>query len=237
MKTNILFGLSILMAGSLLAAEPTPKDAVAAAPKDTVAAAAKKLGDATNYAWKSVVVVPDDAQFKPGPTEGKTEKDGFTSFSMSFFDNKMEVIGKGDGRTVKDQDGIWQSVADLDKDEGPGRFLAMIARNLKTPAKEAAELAGFTKDLKLEGDLYSSDLTEEGAKTLQSFGSASVSNAKGSVKFWLKDGALVKYEFKLKGTIKFNDNEFPNERTTTVEIKEVTTTKVEVPEPAKKKLS
>jgi hypothetical protein len=91
--------------------------------------------------------------------------------------------------------------------------------------------------------VYTSDLTEEGAKTLQTFrpsgsdGGPSVSDAKGSVKFWLKDGALIKYEFKLKGLIKFGDNEFPNDRTTTVEIKDVGTTKVEVPEGAKKKLS
>ena len=56
------------------------------------------------------------------------------------------------------------------------------------------------------------------------------------MKFWLKDGSLTKYEFKVKGKMKFGDNEFPNERTTTVEIKDLNGTKVEVPEPAKKKL-
>ncbi len=64
-----------------------------------------------------------------------------------------------------------------------------------------------------------------------------VSDAKGSVKFWVKDGALTKYEFKLKGSIKFGDNDFPVDRTATVEIKDVGTTKVEVPDAAKKKLS
>ena len=39
------------------------------------------------------------------------------------------------------------------------------------------------------------------------------------------------------GTISFNGNDFENDRTTTVEIKEVGSTKVEVPEEAKKKLS
>jgi len=234
MKKHVLLGLSVLLASSLFAAEPTPKEAVTTA--------AKKLGEKANYAWKSVPVVPEDAQFKPGPTEGKTEKDGFTSFAMSFFDNKIQVAAKGDLRAITDQDGNWKSVAELDKEEGPARFLAMMARGLKIPEKEAVELASFAKDLKLEGDLYSSDLTEEGAKTLQLFGprggdgGPTVSNAKGSVKFWLKEGMLIKYEFKLSGTIKFNDNDFPNNRTTTVEIKDVGTTKVEVPESAKKKL-
>lgn len=152
MKTNILAGLSVLIAGSVLAAETTPKDAVLAA--------AKKLGESANYAWKAVVVVPDDAPFKPGPTDGKTEKEGLTHFSMTFFDNKFQVVVKGDQRALTDQEGNWKSVAEAEKEEGPGRFGAMIARNLKTPAKEAAELAGYAKELKKEGDVYSSDLTE-----------------------------------------------------------------------------
>ena len=61
-------------------------------------------------------------------------------------------------------------------------------------------------------------------------------NLKGSVKFWVKNGALIKYEFHLQGKIDFNGNEFPNDRTTTVEIKEVGATKVEVPEAARKKI-
>jgi hypothetical protein len=141
MKTNILAGLLVLVAGSLLAAESTPKD--------TVAAAAKRLGASTNYAWKTVVVVPEDAPFKPGPTEGKTEKDGFTCFSMTFFENKFQVVAKGDQRALTDQEGNWKSLAEVDKEEGPARFGGMIARNLKTPAKEATDLAAFAKELKL----------------------------------------------------------------------------------------
>jgi hypothetical protein len=235
MKTNILAGLLVLVAGSLLAAESTPKEAVTAA--------AKKLAQSTNYAWKAVVVVPEDAPFKPGPTEGMTEKDGFTCFTMTIFDNKFQVIAKGEQRALTDQEGNWKSLAEVDKEEGPARFGGMIARNLKAPAKEAADIAAFVKELKLDGGVYAGELTEEGAKSLQTFrmsggdGGPSVSDAKGSAKFWLKDGALIKYEFKLKGLIKFGDNEFPNERTTTVEIKDVGTTKVNVPEAAKKKLS
>jgi len=235
MNTNLLIGTAALLAGSLFAADATPKD--------DVASAVKKLGSQTNYAWRTTVVVPDDAPFKPGPTEGKTEKDGLAYVTMSFGDNQMQAVVKGDKGAATNQEGAWQSLAELEKEEGPGRFLAMILRNLKTPAKETAELAGFAKDLKKEGDVYSSELTEEGAKVLQTFGprggdgGPAVSNAKGSVKFWLREGALVKYEFKLKGTISWNGNDFPNDRTTTVEIKDVGSTKIQLPEEAKKKLS
>jgi len=63
------------------------------------------------------------------------------------------------------------------------------------------------------------------------------SNAKGSVKFWVKDGVLAKYQFKVQGTMSFNGNDVDIDRTTTVEIKDVGSTTVEVPEAAKKKLS
>jgi hypothetical protein len=234
MKKDILFSLTALAVSSLLAADSTPKD--------DITTAAKKLGETLNYSWRTTIVVPDDAQFKPGPTDGKTDKEGLTWVSMSFFDNKMQAVVKGNKGALTGQDGSWQSLEELEKEEGPGRFGAMIVRNVKTPAKEAAQLAASAKELKKEDNLYSGNLTEEGAATLQKFGPGgsegpTVSDAKGSVKFWLKDGALTKYEFKLKGTIKFNGNEFPNDRTTTVEIKEVGTSKVEVPEEARKKIS
>jgi hypothetical protein len=122
--------------------------------------------------------------------------------------------------------------------------MGMMARNFKAPAAQAAELAAGAKDLKKEGDAYVSDLTEDVAKGLLSLrGRAgggegpTVSGAKGSVKFWIKDAALSKYEFKVQGKVTFNENERDVDRTTTVEIKDVGTTKVEVPEEARKKLS
>jgi hypothetical protein len=233
MKKSILFGLAALMASSLMAADSTPKEAVTAA--------AKKLGAQTNYAWTATVVVPDDAPFKPGPTQGKTEKDGFVVLSLSFFDNQIQAVLKGKKAAATTEDGSWKTSEELEQQEGPGRFMGVFLRGAKRPADEAAELASFAKDLKKDGDAYISDLTEEGAKALQTFkmpggDSMSVNEAKGSAKFWVKDGVLTKYEFKLKGKMKFGDNEFPNDRTTTVEIKDVNNTKVEVPEAARKKL-
>ena len=55
------------------------------------------------------------------------------------------------------------------------------------------------------------------------------------MKFWAKEGVLSKYEFKLQGKMSFNGNDTDVDRTTTVEIKDVGTTKVTVPEEAKKK--
>jgi hypothetical protein len=237
MKKVILFtSATVAITASLMAADSSSKD--------DVTAAAKKLGDAANYSWHTTVTVPEGARFRPGPTDGKTEKDGYTHVTMRFGDNTTEAVLKGEKAAATNPEGEWQSLSDLDNAEGPARFLGAMLRNFKAPSAQAIELASSSKELKKDGDAYSGDLTEEGAKKLLTFrprrggGDApSVKDAKGSVKFWVKDGALSKYEFNVKGTVDFNGNEIEQDRTTTVEIKDVGTTKIEVPDAAKKKLS
>lgn len=68
MKKTILLGLTVLAAGAVLAADFNPKG--------DVTGAATALGGEANYSWHTTVEVPPDAQFKPGPTDGKTEKGG-----------------------------------------------------------------------------------------------------------------------------------------------------------------
>ena len=56
------------------------------------------------------------------------------------------------------------------------------------------------------------------------------------MKFWVKDGVLSKYEVKVQGKVSFNGNDRDVDRTTTVQIKDVGTTKIQVSDAAKKKL-
>lgn len=217
--------------------------AAGSSPKEDITSAAKALVEKANYSWRMTTVVPESGPFRPGPWDGKIEKDGLTHVTLSFGENTSQFVLKGDKAAASSPDGNWQSLTEMENGEGPGRFFGMLIRNFKAPAAQAAQLASYAKELKKDGELYSSDLTEEGAKVLltwrpQSGGDGpKVSGAQGSVKFWLKDGALTKYEFKLKGTVSFNGNDFENDRTTTVEIKDVGTTKMNIPEEAKKKLS
>lgn len=234
MKRNLFIGVAFL-ASSLLAADSSPKD--------DVTNALKKLSEKSNYSWKTTVAVPEGSQFRPGPTEGKTEKDGFTHVTMSMFDNTVQFVIKGEKGAFTGQDGAWQSAAEAEGSEGPGRFMAMLVRNYRAPAVEASELASFAKQLAKDGDAYASDLTEDGAKAFLTFRrrgatgeGPTVSNAKGSVKFWLKDGVLAKYEYKVKGTVNWGGTDRESDRTTTVEIKDVDSTKISVPDEAKKKL-
>ena len=233
MKKNTMLCAAALLAVSLNAADSSPKD--------EVTAAAKKLGEKPNYSWKATVVVPEGGQFRPGPTEGKTEKDGFTHVTITFGDNTTQAVLKGENAAVTDPEGGWQSLKDLDNAEGSRRFLGFFVRSIKTPAVQAAELVDGAKNLKKDGEAYSSELTEEGVKALLTFrrggDGPTISNAKGTVKFWVKDGVLAKFEFKVAGKVSFNGNDREIDRATTIEIKEIGTTKVNVPDAAKKKLS
>src|SRR3954468_1662520 len=160
MKKSILLSAITIMAGTLFAAD-----------SGDAKAAAKKLADQSNYSWKTTVVVPEGSRFRPGPTEGKTEKEGYTWLSMSFGDNSTEAIIKGEKGAAK-LEGEWRSLAEMADDggqPGPGTFMARMLRSYRTPGIEAEDLAGKTKELKKEGDAFSGDLTEDGAKELLRF--------------------------------------------------------------------
>jgi hypothetical protein len=128
-------------------------------------------------------------------------------------------------------------------DPGPATFIARRMQNFKGPVAQAEDLTGKVQELKKDGDTYAGDLTEEAAKSQLMFGGRAgggngpeISGAKGSVKFWVKDGLLSKCEIKVKGSVSFNGNDRQVDRTTTIEIKDIGSTKIEVPAEAKKKL-
>jgi len=215
----------------------------AADAKDEVIKASKKLAEKPNYSWRTTVAVPENARYKPGPVEGKTEKGGVTHLLMSFGDNSVDAVLKGDKGAIKTQDGDWRSLQDVEGEDGPRRFMAGLLRNFKTPVDVAEELANQSKSLKKEGDALEGELTEEGAKAMLSWrrgkgsGGPEISNAKGNVKFWIKEGELSKFEFQVTGSMNFNGNDVDVDRTTTVEIKDVGSTKIVIPEGAQKALS
>jgi hypothetical protein len=231
MKRNLLIGTLALLAGSLLAEDP----------KEAVTNAAKKLGQADNYSWKQTIENAGGGGFGAGPSEGKTQKGGYTWLSMTMRDNTIEAVKKGDKGAIKGENG-WRSLAEASEgDRGPGTFMARRIQNFKAPAAQAEELAGKVKELKQDGEVVGGELTEDGAKSLLMFGGRGggngpeISGAKGSVKFWIKDGMLAKYQSKVKGSISFNGNDRDVDRTTTIEIKDVGSTKLDVPQEAQKK--
>ena len=232
MKRQLLFSVSLLAAGALFAADSTPKD--------DILQAAKKLGQ-DSYSWQASM----EAGNFNGETKGKIDKAGMVQLTMTFGDNTVEAFLQNGKGAVKPQDQDWQSLADLTGGSEPGRmrFLARRLQNYKAPAAELADLAEKSKEIKSAGDALAADLTEAGAKDLLTFSgrrganAPEPKNAKGNIKVWLKDGMPVKYQVHVEGTINFNGEDRDMDRTTTVEIKNVGATTIEVPEAAKKKLS
>jgi hypothetical protein len=235
MKYVTVFGLATLAAVSLLGAESDPGEAVKSA--------AAKLAQQANYSWKATTELGTFTN----SSEGQAQKDGLVGLTLRFGDNTTQAFVKNGKGAVKAGDQDWQSLAELAKaagtEPGPRQFMLRRLQNYKAPAAEAGDLAGKAKEIKKDGEVYAGDLTEAGAKDLLSFGgrrganAPEPKNAKGSVKFWVKDGLLAKFELKLQGTINFNGEDRDIDRTTTVEIRDVGTTKLEVPEAAQKKLS
>ena len=241
----------ILMAGSLLAAD-----------KDDLSAAIAKLAAADNYSWKSTATnIPppgapaDGGQrrgrggFGAGNVDGKAQKDGLIYVSMPGRGGAVtEGFVKGAKGAIKAGDEGWTSLADATADDGGGgfnmaRFAAMGVQNTKSPADAAKDLLAKTKSISLKDGAYVGDLTEDAVKTLMSFGGRGgdngpeISGAKGSVKFWVKDGMLIKYETTAQGTMSFGGNDMERNTVTTIEIKDVGATKLDVPDDAKKKMS
>ena len=235
MKKKLVFAVLGLFCASVLTAADS--DA-----RSEVKGAAKKLGDKSNYSWTSTPKIEGGAggNFRPGPTEGQTDG-GIVYIKSTFGDRTMESAAKGEKVIFKGEDG-WE-VPDADA-QGPGSFVARRMRNFKAPAAEAADLADKAKSLKSAEGAISGDLTEEGAKAYLTFGrrpnpdAPGPKDAKGSVKFWIKDGALTKYEYNVSGKVTNRDgDEVAVSRTTTVEIKDVGKTKLGLSDELKKKLS
>ncbi len=233
MNRNITMTIALLAAGAALAAEPAPTNQVA----DAIA----KLKAATNYAWTSTLKIAN-SDFNIGPVKGQADKEGFAKMSQDFNDNTTEVVLKGDKVAFKGDNG-WELIGE----GGDMRsfFAAGLARN-GAAAQEAAIVLKSVKEVKaLDGGALGGDFTSEGATDLMTFGPRRTGgenafpapkNAKGSVKFWLKDGMLAKYETHLVGTVTFGDNENEMDQTRTVEIQDVGTTKMDIPADAKTKL-
>ena len=239
--------------GMVLALALTAGAAARAADVDDAQAAGKKVADAPSYSWSSAV---QGGRGNQTPVEYKAEKDGYSTFTYAGFQggDPTDIVMKGDKGVAKMADG-WKSMAELQKaaDDAGGFSTEMMVlsriSSFTTPAAQAKGLLEKAKNIKKEGDTFSGDLAEASAKDLMTFRfpgrggpgggdvpTMTITNAKGTIKVTTKDGAMNKLEIHLTGTRTFNDQENPVDQTTTITIKDVGSTKVTVPDEAKKKM-
>jgi hypothetical protein len=249
MKRNLFFLTAALVAsGSLYAA-----------PKDDVAAAIKKLADSASYSWTSTPTNLAAAGGgggggrggRGGPASGKYSKtDGLALITRAGRGGAMtDTVVKGTKSVTKNADsGAWETPEERAAGfGGDASTFATLARTQNMlPTEEAQQLLAAVSELKAADGAFAGDLSKEAATTRLAAGRGRggggeapppPTDVKGSVKFWVKDGVLAKYEFNVQGkTTNFQGDPVDVNRTTTVEIKDVGATKVEVAEDAKKKL-
>lgn len=237
-----LLGAILLLATSLRAVG-------ADSTKDQLVKAAKALASQPGYSWDTEVKVPEGTRFRPGSSAGKVGRDGTVLVSTSRGNSKTEAVIQGEKAAVTNREGKWQSLAEVERAPGFGRFTAAMVRGIKKPAEEALQMIDGLEEISKEGDAYVGKLSEESAKELAAssggFGrrggrggrrGSNVVFAKASVKFWVKDGILTKFEQSLDSSLDFNGSEVVIERTTTTTIKDIGTTKVKIPAEALAKL-
>jgi hypothetical protein len=231
MKSTLLLVTAAFWVNYLIAAEP----------RQALLTAAKNLADKPNFSWKLTVEGPTE---RTGTIDGKAEKDGPIFLSLARGDQGFDGVLKGGKGAIKTEEG-WKSLTEVAQESGrsgPAQFVAQLLQNFKTPPDEVADVASKTKELAFADGVYTGTLTEEAAKELLMYrtrpgpNGPQLSSVQGSAKFWLKDGVLSKYEFTLRGTVSSNGNERELNRTQITEIKDIGTTKVNIPEEAAKKL-
>jgi hypothetical protein len=219
---------------------------IAADNKSDIEGAAKKLAEKANYSWTQKTETSGPAE---GERQGKTEG-GYSVLNFSARDTEYQAVFKGDKGVVKTGEG-WQTLESLTESDAEEnrrmRFMARRLQQFKPPHAEVQDLLKRVKDLKKDEDgVYVAALTPEGLKEIFGRGfrrggdsgqGPDTSGLSGRAKIWLKDGALSKYSTHIEGSMKFGDRDVDVDRTTTVEIKDVDSTKVAVPEEAKKKLT
>jgi hypothetical protein len=214
--------------------------------EDALKAAVTKLSEAPNYTWVSSTDI-SGAPMRLSPTTGKTEKGGFTVLGTEAFDQQIEVVKHGTNGVVKADEG-WVTAAELPQPNfgggGMPNMSAMLGRRLlaaKPPGEEADSLLKKLKPLKKEADGVSGEFTDDGIKDFlrdsrRGRNFTEPKSAKGSVRFWIRDGAITKGEINFESEVETPQGAMNMAVRTTTEIKDIGSTKVAVPAEAKKKL-
>jgi hypothetical protein len=226
-----------------------------AAPADDVRAAVKKLADAPNYSWSTTVQNAGGAGgggrgggFGGGPQSGVAEKDGFAVITRETQNGPSQTVRKGEKVVLQNQENQWVTPEEFmaafggGGGRGGGAGGALFGGTL--PADDLNALAAAATDLTAADGVISGKLNAEATAQRLAFGRGGrgggggqpPANAAGTVKFWVKDGAISKYEVNVKGTVTGRGGEVQVDRTTTTEIKNVGSSKAAVPPDALKKI-
>jgi hypothetical protein len=210
--------------------------------KEDVLGAITKLAQSENYSWTTTAEGATGAV--GGGADGRIQKDGLTMLNLTLRDGSAIVLFRGERGAMQGPDGKWQPIADAPPGEQPGmaQMVANMVRTYRPPAVQAQNLASKSADLAKTDDGFAGTLPSDEAKALMQRrggrreGAAEVKDAKATVRFWLENGTLSRYQFHVQGAMSVRGEERQIDRTTTVTIKDVGTTRIDVPEEARQHL-
>lgn len=239
--------LMVVVAGVLIAARM---------PDEDLDKAAAKAGEMGNYSCTIATKMEGGGGGGgdgrgPQPVELQVKADA----PVHLKSGEVEAFRKGEVMAMKTADG-WKRFERPQRGEGGerperGARAAMMLRGVKAPHELLKDLKSSSfKEVKREdsdaGRTYSGALTEEGVKPFLMGGGRRpgggggddrpAPKVSGTAKVWVNgDGVVTKYEVYVESTFKGRDDEERTvKRTTTVEIKDVGSTKYDVPEDAAK---
>jgi hypothetical protein len=224
--------------------------------KEDLTAAAKKLADSDNYSWTTGAQGPQGAI--AGGGEGKIQRDRLTMLNLGIRGETTMIVFK-DGKGAFQSPGEpWKSVGGSDATTqattqpagggggGDARMIANMIATYQPPAAQALNLIEKALELhQAEDGSIAGTLSADDAKALiqrrivrggGGGGAVAVREPAGELKFWASDGVLRKFQFHLTGKLDVAGQQRDIDRTTTIEIKDVGTTKIEVPDEAKAKM-
>ncbi len=129
---------------------------------------------------------------------------------------------------------------------GPEQQALFAVGNIPNPTKQVKDAADKLENVKKTDDGYTADLNTDMVKGMLAiklpagmaggFTPPEVTEPKGTIKVWIANGLPTKIQMHLNGSMDFGGNPNVIDRTSTIEFKDVGTTKVVVPDEAKKKL-
>lgn len=231
-----------LLVASLFSLAPVVGQAT---PLDDIASAAQQLAAASNYSWSTAAFASTGVTYGFGPTTGQAEKGGYAVTTVETRNGKSYTVRKGDAFIFSDGSGAWMTIQDLypelaksGSDAGRGSGGGPGGAGI-LPAEEVTALAASVKQLKVADGVIFGNLSDQAVSQRLAYpGGPAPKNATGTVKFWLKDHALAKYEVRVKGDVTGRDGAARFiDRTATTEITKIGTTQVFVPDGAKNKIS
>jgi len=210
--------------------------ALMCAQADGLGEAATKAAVMTNYTFQ-VSTVREESGGGGRPMEFTGGADAGV---LHVQNDRIDAYRKGETLVVKGEDGRWSVAEPPAKGEKPekGQRGVMMLRTARPPHEELTGLETKLENvMKTEEEgktVYSGSLTSDGAAQ---FGTPAGRRPggplafSGNAKVWVDgQGVIVKYELTIQAKGKLKDKEIDATTTRTVEIRDVGTTKLEIPE-------